>query len=68
MLNTLEDEYIDRLAAGDPEAREIARDWSDNDGAPWRLEVWAAAGFVALFVSVAALVALFSLIKSWSGG
>ena len=47
---------------------EASRDWYDNDGAPWRAEMFISVSIVVLMVSVAALTALFLGIKTLVGG
>lgn len=58
------EEYVARYEAGDPDVRETARDFYDNDnGVPWKLQVGLAAGLLVLAVSVGLLVLLFEGIK-----
>lgn len=62
------EEYVEKSRAGDPDAAEASRDFSDNDATPWSFEVGVSAIFLVLIVSVAALTALFMGIKQLTGG
>jgi hypothetical protein len=62
----LERDYVDRLAAQDPDAQESARDFGDNDLVPWRTGVGlglALIGFLALGVILVVLIGFFAAIK-----
>lgn len=61
------DEYEEKLESRDPDVLDTSRDWADNDGAPWRFEVWIALGFVVLVVGVGVLIALFEGIQTLMG-
>ncbi|MCW2817468.1 MAG: hypothetical protein JWR42_255 [Marmoricola sp.] len=58
------EEYLAAYEAGDPDVRETARDFYDNDnGVPWKVQVGLAAGLLVLGVSVALLILPFEGIK-----
>lgn len=63
-LQELRDDFEARLASGDEGARESGRDWHDNDGAPWRVEVWSGAVALVLFLVLPALIAFFALVET----
>lgn len=63
----MEDEYSEKLESRDPEVLETSRDWADNDGIPWRVEVPLALGFLVLIASVAVLIVFFEAIQALMG-
>ena len=46
---------------------EASRDYSDNDGVPWRVEVFIGLGLLILVGGVAVLVVLFEAIQRATG-
>ena len=53
-------EYIAKADAGDPDVAEVSRDFYDNNGAPWSLEVGATAIILGFVVAIAVATASFA--------
>lgn len=57
-------EYEAKLKAQDPTTLEASRDWYDNNGSPWRVEVGPALYMLILFGSLLFLIPLFLWFKA----
>jgi hypothetical protein len=64
VLEQLRAEYRKKLDERDPDVLGTSRDWADNDGAPWRVEVLMSLAFLVLIGSVVSLIVFFSAIKA----
>lgn len=67
----LYEEFRQGVEERDAEALEAARDYGDNDGVPWRVEMGQSLVFLAmlaLMAVVAVLIVVFSWIKHLAGG
>lgn len=64
VLQQLREEYDKKLEERDPDVLEAARDWADNDGSPWRVDVFMSLALLVLFGSVLCLIVFFSAVKA----